>query len=110
MVSNLENDRNEKMDEHNYRKSETDTDTEEHSLDKLAKEKEVMRMSLITCKSIIDQVTIKGCSYFLSLKVDELKEIVRYHFKSDEYKKRGVLKPELRIIVTRLYEEATRGT
>ena len=51
------------------------------------------------------QLDIMGEVAFQTMKVGELKALIRYQFNSDEYKKKGILKPELKNIAMRLFEE-----
>jgi len=39
------------------------------------------------------------------MKVGKLKMLVRYQFNSDEYKKKGIKKPELKEVAARLFDE-----
>jgi len=53
----------------------------------------------------MQQLDIQGDVFFNSLKVSEMKIIIRYQFKSNAYKKKGIKKSELRLVVMQLYAE-----
>jgi len=53
----------------------------------------------------MEQLDIEGDNVFNSLKVAELTMIIRYQFKSDAYKKKGIKKHELKLIAVQLYAE-----
>ena len=64
-----------------------------------------MTIVLPTCTAILDQLGIKGDAIFGSMKVAYLKMMIRYEFNWEEYKKKGILKPELKTIAMSLSRE-----
>ena len=54
----------------------------------------------------MEQLDIEGNGVFNSLKVSELAMIIRYQFKSDAYKKKGIKKQELKRIAVQIYAES----
>ena len=53
----------------------------------------------------MEQMYIMGDILFNSMKVLDLKMMIRYQFKSNDYKDRGVKRPDLRLIAVQLYDD-----
>jgi len=105
VMADLESERLQKKEEQRLKKAEEGANQEERRLEKAAKEREMMQQSFLKCQDIMTQLAAQGAVYIRTLKVDDLKAVIRYQFKSKDYKKKGIKKPELQLIVTRLYEE-----
>jgi len=60
---------------------------------------------MLLCRDIMEQLDIQGDVIFNSLKVSELTMLIRYQFKSEAYKKKGIKKPELKLVAVKLYAE-----
>ena len=110
VLGDLETDRLLKKAEQKKKRAEEEATLEECRIKKITKDKESMETTLLTCFSILRDININGVLHFNSLKVDDLKSMIRYHFKSDEYKTKGIKKQELCIIAARLYNESTLST
>ena len=59
---------------------------------------------LAECKELIEKLSDKGRTYLSSMKVSELKILIRYHFRSSEGSKAGLLKTDVVAIATALYD------
>ena len=110
VLGDLETDRLLKKDEQKEKRAEEEATLEERRIKKITKDKESMETALLTCSSILCDININGVLHFNSLNMDDLKSMIRYHFKSDEYKTKRIKKQELCIIATRLYNESTLST
>ena len=90
VLGDLETDRLLKKAEQKKKRAEEEATLEERRIKKITKDKESMETALLTCSSILCDININGVLNFNSLKVDDLKSMIRYHFKSDEYKTKGI--------------------
>ena len=57
-----------------------------------------------SCAAIINEIRQKGNAHIQTLKVDALKTLIRYQFKSDKYKEKGIKKVDLVAFVTQEIE------
>ena len=79
--------------------------SKEHREGKEVKEREAKRIALLTCSDFMEQLRVAGSVFFATMKVAELIMMIRYQFKSNEYKEKGIKKVELKSIAERLYKE-----
>ena len=105
VMADLEAERLQKRDDQRKKKAQEESKSEERRVEKAAKEKETMERNLLLCQDIMERLDIEGDGVFNSLKVAELSMIIRYQFKSDAYKKKGIKKHELKLIAVQLYAE-----
>jgi len=105
VMADLEAERLQKRDDQRKKKAQEESKSEERHVKKAAKEKEMMERGLLLCRDIMEQLDIQGNVIFNSFKVSELTMLIRYQFKSDAYKKKGIKKPELKLVAVKLYAE-----
>ena len=104
-MADLEHERLAKKEEKRQKKAEELAKKQESREKKQAKEREEERIALRTCADLMEQLDICGDVVFETMKVTELKMLIRYQFKSDKYKEKGIKKMQLKAIAMRLYEE-----
>ena len=98
VMADLEEERHEKKEEQKRKKEGELVKAKERRGEKEAKEREAKRTGLLECGAIMEQLDIMGEVAFETMKVGDFKALIRYQFNSDEYKKKGILKPELKRI------------
>ena len=86
-------------------KAQKEAQKKERKLAKIAKEKEKEENARVVNVQTIADIKEKGVEHIKKLTVAILKDLLAYYFKSDAHKEKGVRKPQLIDIVTRLFVE-----
>ena len=105
VMVDLEEERHKKKEEQKRKRSDELAKAKKRREEKEAKEREAKRTGLLECGAIMEKLDSMGEVAFQTMKVGELRALIRYQFNSDEYKKKGILKPELKSIAMRLFKD-----
>ena len=107
-MGELENERLFQKEKRNRQKEEEEFERKKKSELKSISDQEKEVAGVIKCREIIDNIQNGGISCLQKLKVEDLKAFIRYQFKSDVYKTKGIKKADLLCVATKLYESSQK--
>lgn len=104
VIADIEIDRAKKREENKKKKEADDRAKQLKKIEAKARQVRATIEATRSCAAIINEIKQKGNAHIQTLKVDALKTLTRYQFKSDKYKEKGIKKVDLVAFVTQEIE------
>ena len=105
VLADIELEQIQKREKSRKEKAQKEAQKKERKLAKIAKEKENEEKARVVNAQTIADIKEKGVEHIKKLTVSILKDLLVYYFKSDAHKEKGIRKPQLIQIATRLFIE-----
>ena len=109
VLGDIHTDRTQEKEKNRVRKEQEEAEKAQRSIARLEKEKEAQEKGLELCKKMMEELAQKGSAHIKTYTVANLKDLLRYEFKSDVYKQQGIKKDGLVDAATQLYQQKTNG-
>ena len=107
VLGDIHTDRTQEKEKNSVRKEQEEAEKEQRRIARLEKEKEAQENGLEQCKKMMEELAQKGSAHIKTYTVANLKDLLRYKFKSDVYKQQGIKKAVLADEAIELYEQAS---
>ena len=99
VMANIYNNKEAEKVKSQQKKQQEDVEKDQRWIVRLEKEKEAEKKGKEVCEKVIKELDEKGSDIIRTFTVLVLKDLLRYHFWSDVYKRSGVKKAELTLVL-----------